>query len=107
MSINQEQLNHLRQQALALQAEVANVQEAMNATEVTGVAADGQVTVTMTAAGEFLSVHLDPNVLEDNPADEVEALILAALRDATAQLKDHAAQRTGAISSVLDRLRAS
>lgn len=107
MSINQERLNQLREQALNLQAEVANVQASMNATEVTGTAADGRVAVTMTAAGQFLSVHLDPHLLEDSTAAEVEETFLAALRDAAGQLQDYATQRTSSISSVLDRLRTS
>jgi DNA-binding protein YbaB len=107
MSIDQDRLNQFKEQALALQTEVVNIQATMGATEVTGVAADGQVTVTMTAAGDFLDVHLDRGMLEDSPADEVEALVLAALQDASAQLKDFAAQRTGSISAVLDQLRTS
>jgi DNA-binding protein YbaB len=107
MSINQDRLNQFREQALNLQAEVGNIQAAMAATEVTGTTHDGQVTVTMNAAGDFLSVHVDPYLLEDNPAEEVEAAFLAALRDASAQLKDFAAQRTSSISTVLDRLRTS
>ena len=107
MAINQDRLNQFREQALNLQAEVANIQATMSATEVTGTAAGGEVAVTMTAAGDFLSVHLDPGLLEDSPADEIEDLVLAALRDASHQLKEFAAQRTGSISSVLDNLRAS
>ena len=107
MSINQDRLNQLKEQALALQAEVGNIQATMAAIEVTGTAAGGEVAVTMNAAGDFLSVHLDPGLLEDSSADEVEDLFLAALRDASGQLKDFAAQRTGSISSVLDRLRTS
>jgi DNA-binding YbaB/EbfC family protein len=105
MSINQDRLNQLKEQALSVQAEVMNIQATMGSTEVTGTAADGQVAVTMTAAGEFLSVHLDPGLLADGPADEVEDLVLAALRDASAQLKDFAAERSGSLSSLLDRLR--
>jgi DNA-binding protein YbaB len=107
MSINQDRLNQLKEQALALQAEVGNVQRTMAATEVTGIAAGGEVTVTMNAAGDFLAVHLDAGLFEDSSADEVEDLFLAALQDAAGQLKDFAAQRTGSISAVLDRLRTS
>jgi DNA-binding YbaB/EbfC family protein len=107
MSINQDRLNQLKAQALNLQAEVVNIQATLAATEVTGITAGGEVTVTMNAAGDFLSVHVDPGLLEDSPADEVEDLFLAALQDASNQLKDFAAQRTGSISTVLDRLRTS
>jgi nucleoid-associated protein EbfC len=105
MSINQDQLNQLKEQALHLQAEMVNIQAALVAQEVTGVAAGGEVTVTMNAVGDFLSVHVDPGILEDCPADEVEDLLLAALRDASSQLKDFAAQRTSSMSAVLDSLR--
>jgi DNA-binding protein YbaB len=105
MSINQERLNQLKEQALALQAEVGHIQTKLAATEITGIAGGGEVTVTMNAAGDFLAVHVDGGMLEDSSADEVEDLFLAALRDASAQLKDYAEQRTGGIASVLDRLR--
>lgn len=105
MSINQDRLGQLKEQALNLQAEVVNIQATLAATEVTGIASGGEVAVTMNAAGDFLSVHLDPGLLEDSSAAEVADLFLAALQDASGQLKDFAAQRTGSISSVLDRLR--
>jgi nucleoid-associated protein EbfC len=104
MSINQEKLNQLREQALNLQASVVGIQAQMAATEVTGTATGGQVSVTMNAAGDFLSVYVDPDLLEDCPAHEVEAVFLAALQDASAQLKEFGAQRTASISSVLDNL---
>jgi DNA-binding protein YbaB len=104
MSINQEQLDQLREQALSLQANVVNIQAQMAATEVTGVAPGGQVSVTMNAVGDFLAVYVDPDLIAEAPADEVEQVFLAALRDASAQLKKRGAERTASISAVLDNL---
>src|SRR3954462_1935388 len=104
MSINQDKLNALKEQALNLQASVVGIQAQMAATEVTGTSSGGQVSVTMNAVGDFLSVYVDPDLLEDCPAHEVEAVFLNALQDASAQLKEFGRQRTAGISSVLDNL---
>ncbi|GAA5179164.1 hypothetical protein GCM10023322_08340 [Rugosimonospora acidiphila] len=105
MAINREQLSQFMGRAQALQAEVANFQETMNRTEVTGTAAGGDVAVTVTAGGEFLSVHLDPALIDECEADELERLLLTALRDAAGQLRDRAAERTGPLTAALDGLR--
>lgn len=105
MTINPQRLSQLTQQAQALQAEVANFQDTMSRTEVTGTAAGGDVAVSMTAVGDFLSVHLDPTLVEDCPVGEIEGLILAALRDAGSQLREYSAQRTGSLTTMLEGLR--
>ena len=105
MTINQKQLDQLRETAEALQAEVAGFQDAMGRTEVTGTAAGGGVAISLTAAGEFLSVHLDPELVEDSPAGELEDLVLAALRDAAGQLRERAAERTSSLSTMFEALR--
>lgn len=105
MGINQQQLNQLRQQAQAVQAEVATFQETLGRTEVTGTAAGGGVAVAMTAAGDFLSVHLDPAIVEESSAGELEAVVLAALRDAAGQLRERAAERTSSLATMIEALR--
>lgn len=105
MTINPQRVSQLMQQAQALQAEVANFQDTMSRTEITGTAAGGGVAVSMTAAGDFLSVHLDAGLVEDIPAGELEDLVLAALRDVASQLRDYAAQRTGSLTTMIEGLR--
>jgi DNA-binding YbaB/EbfC family protein len=104
VTINQQQLNQLREQAEALQAEVANFQDAMGRTEVTGTAAGGGVAISLTAAGDFLAVHLDPDLVEDSAAGELEDLVLAALRDAAGQLRERAAERTSSLATLFEGL---
>jgi len=105
MTNSPQRLSQLIQQAQALQAGVAGFQDTMSRTEVTGTAAGGDVAVSMTAAGDFLSVHLDPGLVEDGPVGELEGLILAALRDAMSQLRDYSAERTGSLITMLEGLR--
>ena len=105
MSFSQEQLNQLREQAQTFQEQMADIQTVLGRTEVTGIASDGAVAVSMTASGDFLSVHLDPVLVQESSAGELEELLLAALRDAAAQLRERAQERAGSLSAMLDSLR--
>jgi hypothetical protein len=104
---DQERLSFVMQQAEVLQQQLASIQDSMGRTEVTGTAAGGAIAVSMTAAGEFLSVHLEPDLVDESQPDELESLVLAALRDAAAQLRDRAAERTAPLASMIESLRRS
>jgi len=73
-------------QAQALQAKMAEAQEALKEREETGAAAGGKVTVTMNGANEITSVHIDPEVVRPDEADLLEDLIIAACRDARSKV---------------------
>ncbi|HWS35978.1 MAG TPA: YbaB/EbfC family nucleoid-associated protein [Actinoplanes sp.] len=105
MALSQEQLAKLREQSQIFQDQMADIQNTLMRTEVTGSAADGNVSVRMTAGGEFLAVHLDPALVEDCDAGELESLMLSALRDASHQLHERATERAGSLNSMLDALR--
>jgi DNA-binding YbaB/EbfC family protein len=72
----------LLRQAQELQAQMAAVEEAAGATVVEGTAGGGVVRVCMTAAGEFQSVTIAPEVVDPGDVEMLQDLVLAALRDA-------------------------
>lgn len=99
-------LGDFLQRARTLSDQVASVQGSLARTEVTGTAGDGAVAVTFTA-GEFLSVRLDPDTVRSSTVDELEDLVLAALRDGSARLREQAEQGLGSLSEALGALRAA
>ena len=72
----QPNLQQLMKQAQKMQQQLAEA-------EVTGTAGGGLVTVTMTASGEFQSVHIDPKAVDADDVETLEDLVLAAIHNAT------------------------
>jgi DNA-binding YbaB/EbfC family protein len=81
-------LSGLLEQAQAMQQQLAAAQEAQAATTVTGSAGGGTVTVTVTGSGEFQRVVIAPEVVDPSEVELLEELVLAALRDASAQIAE-------------------
>ncbi|MGE0794769.1 MAG: YbaB/EbfC family nucleoid-associated protein [Acidimicrobiia bacterium] len=62
-----------------------------------GVAGGGAVKVTVTAAGEFQQVTIRPDAVDPDDVAMLEDLVLAAVRDASAQASAAAQQGLGAM----------
>lgn len=67
------------------QAAMAASQAAAD-TEVEGTAGGGVVKVRSTGAGEVLSISIDPAVVDPSDVETLEDLVVAALRDANAEV---------------------
>ena len=70
----------LMQQAQKMQENMQRAQEELAKLEVTGSAAAGMVSITLTGRMECRSVKIDPSVLSD--VEMVEDLVVAAINDA-------------------------
>ncbi len=81
-------LGGLLQQAQAMQEQLAAAQEEQANTIVTGTAGGGKVSIQMTGAGSFNSVSIAPDVVDPSDVEMIEDLVLAALRDAAAQVME-------------------
>jgi len=78
-------LAQIMQQAQAMQAKMAEVQQKIEATEADGVAGAGLVRVKLRGKGELVSVTIDKSLMGDDP-EIVEDLIKAAHSDARKRL---------------------
>ncbi|MFN4025042.1 MAG: YbaB/EbfC family nucleoid-associated protein [Hyphomonas sp.] len=78
-------LAQIMQQAQAMQAKMAEVQQKIEATEADGVAGAGLVRVRLKGKGELVSVSIDRSLMGDDP-EIVEDLIKAAHGDARRRL---------------------
>lgn len=75
----------LLKQAQAMQAQMAEAQEKLAATEIQGTAGGGLVTATVSGAGEVLGIKIDAKAVDPDDVETLEDLVLAAVRDGQTQ----------------------
>lgn len=92
------------QKLMKLQQQLATAQQELAATEVTGTAGGGLVTVTMLAAGEFRSVKINPKAVDPEDVETLEDLVLAAVRNATEAAHALTEERLGPVAGGLGGL---
>ena len=97
-------LQQLMKQAQKMQQQLQETQAALAEAEVTGTAGGGLVTVTMSAAGEFRSVKIDPKVVDPDDVETLEDLVLAAIHNATEAARQLTEEKMGPLSSSLGGL---
>lgn len=79
-------------QAQKMQEDMQNVQAGLAQKEVEATAGGGKVTVRATAAGEVLSIRIDPSVVDPQDVDLLEDLVLTGVRQALEKGKLAAAE---------------
>lgn len=94
-------LGSLMEQASQMQQQMAQAQEAAASTVLEGAAGGGAVKVSVTGAGEFRSVHIDPGAVDPDDVAMLEDLVLAALHDATARIQELQAGAMGGLGDLL------
>jgi DNA-binding YbaB/EbfC family protein len=94
----QPNIQALLKQAQAMQAQMAEAQEKLAATEITGTAGGGLVTVTVSGAGEVLSVKVDPKAVDPDDVETLEDLLLAAIRDGQTQAHELGEEAMGPVA---------
>lgn len=65
-----------------MQQKLVKLQEELEATDFTGTAGGGAVTITMSGKFEITSVKIDPEAFSAEEIDELEAMVKAAAKDA-------------------------
>ncbi|MFA5121828.1 YbaB/EbfC family nucleoid-associated protein [Zavarzinia sp.] len=80
-------LDEILQQAQAMQAKMAEMQNNLDTVEVEGRSGGGLLTVTMTGKGEVKRVKIDPSLIVADEAEVLEDLIVAAHRDAKTKVE--------------------
>ncbi|WP_454227704.1 YbaB/EbfC family nucleoid-associated protein [Propioniciclava flava] len=80
-------MNALLAQAQAMQQQMATAQAELAATTVEGTAGGDLVQVTMTGEGDVTAVVIAPTAIDPEDPETLGDLIVAALRDASNQVK--------------------
>jgi DNA-binding YbaB/EbfC family protein len=94
-------LQGLFAQAQQLQQQLAEAQEELAKTQVTGSAGGGLVTATVNGAGELLSLDIDPKAVDLDDLESLADTIVAAVRDANSKSADLQATRMGSVTEGL------
>lgn len=90
-------MSQILEQAQRMQEQLASAQQDFSETEVTGSAGGGLVLATITGAGDFTALELDPSVVDPDDIETLADLIIAAFRDAQSQLQQQASEQFGGL----------
>ena len=85
-------LGQMMKQAQEMQAKMAEMQQQLSESEMTGAAGGGMVQVTMSGKGELRAVKIDPKIVDPGEVEVLEDLIVAAAADAKAKVEAHVAE---------------
>lgn len=88
-------------QAQQMQAKLLEAQNEIAATEVTGTAGNGLVTVTGNGTGEVTAVTVDPKVVDPDDVETLQDLLLGALADLSHKREDLAGEKMGPLAGGL------
>jgi len=82
-------------QAQEMQQRMLEAQQAAADQTIEGNAGGGMVRILATGVGQFVSVHIDPMVVDASEVDMLEDLVLAALHDVADRVSELNQQRLG------------
>jgi nucleoid-associated protein EbfC len=82
-------IGNMLKEAQKLQTRMAEMQERLGQTEMSGSSGGGLVTVTLNGKGEMRKVKIDPSLADPNEMEMLEDLIVAATNDAKAKIEAH------------------
>jgi len=94
-------LGQMMKQAQQLQSRMAELQEELSATEVTGVSAGGMVEVVLNGKAEARRVRIDPSLVTPDDSEVLEDLLVAAFNDAKAKVEAKIAERMSELTGGL------
>ena len=94
-------LGQMMKQAQEMQVKMAEMQDRLAETEVTGASGGGMLEVTLNGKGEMREVKIDPVLVNPNEVTVLEDLIVAAANDAKAKVEAQVAQKMGELTGGL------
>ncbi len=94
-------IGQMMKQAQKLQAKMAELQEQLASTEVTGASGGGLLQITLNGKGEVRKVKIDPSLVDPNDVEVLEDLIVAAFNDAKGKVEAHMAERMAELTGGL------
>ena len=97
-------MSQLLAQAQQLQEQLVAAQDRLAGTQVTGSAASGLVTATVTGTGDLVSVAIKPEACDPEDTETLGDMVVAAVRDANEHAQQLAAEQLGPVAGGLQSL---
>ena len=94
-------MSQLLQQAQKMQQALADAQQQLASSEVTGTASGGLVSATMTGNGDVVALTIAPAAVDPDDVETLQDLVVAALRDAQRAVNELAAATMGPVTGGL------
>ncbi|SRR5579862_2478759 len=94
-------LGQMMKQAQEMQSRMAELQERLNAVEMTGASGGGMVQVTLTGKGDMRRIKIDKSLVAPDEVEVLEDLIVAATNDAKARVEAHVAEEMSKLTGGL------
>jgi len=94
-------MNDIVKQAQKMQSQMTKIQEELAAEIVEGNAGGGMVRVIFNGQSEFVSIHIEKEVVSPDDVEMLEDLISAAIGDGMRKAKELAAERLGPLAGGL------
>ncbi len=94
-------MSSLLAQAQAMQSQLMQAQSDLEKQEVEGSAGGGLVTALVSGTGELLSLTINRSAVDPDDTETLADLIVAAVRDASENARDLAAQAMGPLAGGL------
>ena len=104
MAAPQPNMQQLMKQAQKMQQQMVAAQAELAEKQVTGTAGGGLVTATVTGAGDVVSLKIDPKAVDPDDVESLEDLVVAAIRDASANAQELQSQAMGPLAGGLGGL---
>ena len=95
-------LGQMMKQAQQMQAKMAEMQEGLDALEVSGAAGGGLVSVTLTGKGDMRAIKIDPSLVIAEEVEVLEDLVTAAFNDAKAKVETHMQEEMAKVTGGLN-----
>jgi nucleoid-associated protein EbfC len=94
-------LGSMLKEAQKLQSRMAEMQQKLAETEMSGAAGGGLVNVTLNGRGEMRNIKIDPSLADPGEVEILEDLIVAACNDAKAKIEAHLQEEMGKLTGGL------
>lgn len=94
-------MNELLEQAQQMQQQMLAAQQELAEAEVEGSAGGGLVQATVSGVGELKALTIDPKAVDPDDTETLADLVVAAVRDATANAQELQAARLGPFAQAL------
>lgn len=91
-------MSNLLAQAQQMQEQLVAAKDELARTQVTGSAANGMVTATVSGTGDLVRLDISPELVDPSDVDTLADTVVAAVRDATDNANQVAAEQLGPLA---------